>query len=97
MRLTNVNGITNIWRRLFDRLLKEPTPPYGIMRWDALFADEEGLVELAREAHDEAERGIRERQERRNARNPKIQSGDGQDSARRSEDGESRIGSRETS
>jgi Protein of unknown function (DUF3800) len=60
------NGVTNIWRRLYDRLMTQPEPPYGIMRWFRMFADEDQLVEFAREAQAVAERVIREREEKRN-------------------------------
>jgi hypothetical protein len=44
------NQVTNIWGSLYGRLTTEPQPQYGIMRWLELYADEENLVKLAREA-----------------------------------------------
>lgn len=62
------NGKPNMWRELFGRLTTEPKPPYGIMRWFMMFADEDKLVEFANEAHEIGERAIRERTEQRNKR-----------------------------
>ncbi len=41
--------LPNIWRTLYDRLTTEPEPAYGIMRWYEMYADEEQLVDFARE------------------------------------------------
>ncbi len=69
------NGIQNAWRRLYDRLTTAPEPPYGIMRWFHMFADEDRLVEFGREAQAETERLNSERKARSN-RVRKVQSGD---------------------
>jgi hypothetical protein len=68
------NQVPNIWRHLFDRLTTEPKPPYGIMKWRNMFADEDTLVNFAREAQEMAERAEHEREEKRN-RVRKVRSG----------------------
>lgn len=70
------NEVPNMWRDLFDRLVTEPTPPYGLMRWHKMFADEEQLFEFGKQAEAEAERAIRERKEKRDKRILKVQSND---------------------
>lgn len=42
-------GVPNIWKALFRRLITEPEPPYGIMRWFPMFAAEEELIGFANE------------------------------------------------
>lgn len=59
------NGRPNMWRILYDRLTTEPEPPYGIMRWFRMFADEQKLVEFAQQNQALAERQLREREEKR--------------------------------
>jgi hypothetical protein len=70
------NHVPNMWRDLYGRLVTEPRPPYGIMRWEKMFADEEQLVQFGREAREASERLVREREEARN-RLRKIQPDDG--------------------
>ena len=53
----------------------EPKPPYGIMRWHKMFADEETLFEFGRESLEAAERLVRERKEIRDNKVKKLQSG----------------------
>jgi hypothetical protein len=62
------NEVPNMWRALFDRLVTEPSPPYGIMRWYKMFADEEKLFEFGKENLEAAERAVRERKEQRDKR-----------------------------
>lgn len=88
------NGVANIWRRLFDRVTTEPRPPYGTMRWFKMFADEDTLVEFAREAREEAERAIREREENK-SRVLKVRPSDGDNPSRKSEGSERSDGSGE--
>jgi hypothetical protein len=45
--LEQFQGVANIWRRLYDRLITEPEPAYGIMRWFKMYADEQKLVDFA--------------------------------------------------
>jgi hypothetical protein len=66
------NRIPNMWRRLFDRLTTEPKPPYGIMRWFKMFADEQILVDFANESIQSAEEANREREEERQRRRNRI-------------------------
>ena len=40
-------GKVNTWKTLYSRLLTEPSPPYGIMRWFVMYADEALLVDMA--------------------------------------------------
>jgi hypothetical protein len=87
------NGIANIWRNLFDRLVTEPKPPYGIMRWFKMFADEETLFQFGQEAYEAAEQATRERKEKQQRRIPSLQSGDGDNTSRRSESSEKSDGS----
>ena len=74
------NGIPNMWRRLFDRLTTEPKPPYGIMRWYKMFADEQTLVDFANESIRAAEEANREREEQRQKKRnrvPEVQQSNG--------------------
>jgi len=59
------NSVANTWARLFRRLTTEPQPPYGTMRWRTMFADEDTLVQFAREAQAAAEKANLEREEKR--------------------------------
>ena len=59
------NRVPNIWRTLYDRLKTEPLPPYGLMRWTEMFADEQLLVDFARENEAVAKEQLRLRQENR--------------------------------
>ena len=59
------NGVPNMWRELYDRLTTEPEPPWGLMRWFRMYADEQKLVDFARESKAQAEKELREREEKR--------------------------------
>jgi hypothetical protein len=58
--------IPNMWEVLYDRLVTEPEPPYGIMRWRGNFADEELLVKMANQMAELAEQKKHEKQQARN-------------------------------
>ena len=58
------NKVPNIWRQLFDRLVAEPDPSFGMMRWFKMFADEEKLFQLGRDVY-EAEQARKRKQQQR--------------------------------
>jgi hypothetical protein len=91
------NGVANIWRQLFDRLVTEPIPPCGIMRWFKMFADEETLFQFGQEAYEAAEQELRAKKEKRQQRIPSLQSGNGDNTPRRPKSSEGGNGDGEES
>jgi Protein of unknown function (DUF3800) len=93
-------GKLNTWRRLYDRLTMEPSPPYGIMRWFAVYADEAMLVDFANEANALAEKRAAERQEheqrRKAQRISELQPNDGSADESSTRRDKSQVGRRET-
>lgn len=89
------NEVPNMWRSLFDRLITEPTPPYGIMRWYKMFADEQTLFEFGNSSLAQAEKAANERKEQRRIR--KLRSNNAPVSERPAQQDQSSTGSGESS